>query len=716
MNDVHATLTVVYPTSLYLTSGGGDAWFTKEGQSVIESNESHGEQASIAVIDSGGTVALVVAKEVREFAVRQIGLTDVAGPVFDDERDTAVFDDILQELQDRDIAILVASAIAGPLPQTREQVILARHLQIADLILVLILPEGVEDEESIEIVEMEFRELLENHGYSPETLIVNVSNKRDVDGNPLWLEELRGPLEVAVHAGTPLQDSDFLFSVTKVSFVNRRTIVHGHSTADHIRPGDYFNLPDGEVRTVVSERSRESRYLTLESVLTLDGPALVRTGDILYGWLHRDLYCGLTLSVYIAIQETRLPPGVTLTLVNLDQGDGHQVRLADESHGLLVPGGHVDLRFDIPRPAPTRIGDRIELKNGAEIIGVGRVSGLNPLDKEASDAREGASVFDVWFGTNRKLSRDGRSTFTNELDEGSVHYGVCRVNVPKTHKFGSTGVARWRTWWRPGSCDDPLTLLEQATFPDVQEFSRALSAFIRDNVLVENRILVYLHGYNTSFEQAAVRAAQMGVDLKSPGATAFFSWASYGEVDRYVADGERAWASEWHLTEFIKAVASVVGVDRIDMIVHSMGNQVFARCIQGMMNSPETKAIPFGSVFLAAPDIDVSVFKRMSHVYSALASNRTMYVSRKDKALGFSKWLQGDRAGFTPPVTVVEGVDTIEVGDIDASLLGHSYYADAEAVLYDMSSQLRGEVNPAFRLRLQEAISTTGARYWKFRR
>jgi esterase/lipase superfamily enzyme len=60
----------------------------------------------------------------------------------------------------------------------------------------------------------------------------------------------------------------------------------------------------------------------------------------------------------------------------------------------------------------------------------------------------------------------------------------------------------------------------------------------------ERQILVYLHGYNVTFEDAALRAAQLGFDLKIEGATAFFAWPSCGDLADYFADADRIAASE----------------------------------------------------------------------------------------------------------------------------------------------------------------------------
>ena len=92
-----------------------------------------------------------------------------------------------------------------------------------------------------------------------------------------------------------------------------------------------------------------------------------------------------------------------------------------------------------------------------------------------------------------------------------------------------------------------------------------------------------------------------------------------------------------------------------------------------------------------------------------------MYVSARDRALELSRRLQkSDRAGYTPPVTVVPDIDTIEVTDIDLTMLGHAYYAEAAPILNDINLLLRYNEPPSQRLRLEPAGDPT-APYWRIR-
>ena len=109
----------------------------------------------------------------------------------------------------------------------------------------------------------------------------------------------------------------------------------------------------------------------------------------------------------------------------------------------------------------------------------------------------------------------------------------------------------------------------------------------------------------------------------------------------------------------------------------------------------------FGQVFVVAPDIDADLFKSLASVYSTFAQRTTLYASPADqRALGMSSWLHTyPRAGFTPPVTVVPGIDTVDVPGFNLLDLGHSYYAEAAPVLHDVFDLIRRNAVPEDRQR-----------------
>jgi esterase/lipase superfamily enzyme len=137
--------------------------------------------------------------------------------------------------------------------------------------------------------------------------------------------------------------------------------------------------------------------------------------------------------------------------------------------------------------------------------------------------------------------------------------------------------------------------------------------------------------------------------------------------------------------------------------------------MQRVVNTASNESdIVFGQVLLAAPDVDRDVFRDLATLLAQCTDRVTLCVSPKDMALGLSHWLhEYPRAGLSPPVTVVDGVDTIEVPKFNLLDLGHAYFAEAEAVLHDMFDLTRQNTPPSKRLRLFEAETETSEKYWR---
>jgi esterase/lipase superfamily enzyme len=326
-----------------------------------------------------------------------------------------------------------------------------------------------------------------------------------------------------------------------------------------------------------------------------------------------------------------------------------------------------------------------------------------------------ATLYPLWFGTNRKPNnpQDLAKGFSGERDN-KMHYGTCQVTVPKSHEIGSVG----SPWWKFVLTDDRLKLeRESLQLFDEVSFLTAVRQALQGSELDERSALVFIHGFNVSFEDAALRAAQIGVDLKQQGIMAFYSWPSKGKLAGYPADGETIAASEQYITEFLLNLVQKSGANKVHIIAHSMGNRGLLRAMDKILEKVQTEVdIKFGQIFLAAPDVDPDLFQELAKAYQQLSERTTLYVSAKDKALATSGILHDHpRVGFFPPITVVEGIDTVEVSNIDLTFLGHGYFADARDLLVDIHNLLRYNSSPDNRFGLK-LVQVGVRKYWKIAR
>jgi esterase/lipase superfamily enzyme len=310
----------------------------------------------------------------------------------------------------------------------------------------------------------------------------------------------------------------------------------------------------------------------------------------------------------------------------------------------------------------------------------------------------GGHLYRVWFGTNRKPKdrKDAACGFSGARARKTT-LGSVDVWVPEAHRFGETGTSFFTRLWRRDLRDDHLRV-RGILHKDAEVFWAELKTAMRDAAERGDApdALVFIHGYNTSFEDAAIRAAQIGVDLQVPGATAFFSWPSRARAGAYPADEASIEASEGALEDFLVTFSERSGAHRVHVIAHSMGNRGLLRALTNLAaSSSALSKLRFGQVLLAAPDVDRDLFMRLAHVYRACSERTTLYASSADLAVRLSaRFHEAPRAGYFLPYTTVDGIDSIAVPDFDLDLLGHGYFAKAGALLHDIYDLLRHNAPP----------------------
>ena len=291
----------------------------------------------------------------------------------------------------------------------------------------------------------------------------------------------------------------------------------------------------------------------------------------------------------------------------------------------------------------------------------------------------------VWFATNRKPVEvdDPVRGFDASESVDRITYGLCHVFIPESHKPGSTGTPWWRRWIRL-EADDRLRVDSTHGLPRDEFWTHFASTLQNWWKAGERNAFVLIHGYNVSFDEAAIQAAQIGYDLKIPGEMAFYSWPSNGSVADYLADEATITASFPHIARFLRELSEQSGAERIHLFVHSMGNRGFLSALERLVAEGHP-SLRLGQVFFCAPDEDVRTFKDKATKFPHQFENRTLLVSPDDKAVAVSKWRHKHaRVGITPPVTTVAGIETIVVRGFGLLELGHGYFASAKPVIEDI--------------------------------
>jgi esterase/lipase superfamily enzyme len=252
-------------------------------------------------------------------------------------------------------------------------------------------------------------------------------------------------------------------------------------------------------------------------------------------------------------------------------------------------------------------------------------------------------------------------------------------------------------------------VLEGEVFDGSAAFFEAITRAVPDPN--NYSVLLFVHGYNTAFEDAVRRTAQLTYDLDYPGVAITYSWPSLGSSIAYARDESNVDWTTPHLQKFLTAVAVRQGVRTINIIAHSLGNRAVAKALHNMVLSGED--VRFTNVVLAAPDVDRDIFIQLAPAIAQGAETVTLYASDHDRALNASKQINGyPRAGDCGNDIVVHpGIQTVDVSALDTDFMGHGYVAENTSVVSDLYWVLKGQPPPRFRLR--PAISPSGP-YWRF--
>lgn len=334
-----------------------------------------------------------------------------------------------------------------------------------------------------------------------------------------------------------------------------------------------------------------------------------------------------------------------------------------------------------------------------------------------SDPDAGAQRVRVWFGTNRQpLSRsDPGSAYSNRLAPDELFYGVCQVNVPRVEDATGGLFAFLSAWLRRGSPRGRATVERYLRFDGAEAFAHALQGEAARNSS-ERTGLVFLHGYATSFADAATTAAGISLSIKHRGPTAMFTWASRGTKTAYRHDERVVDQSRRQLTDFLGTLTERAGLEHVDIIVHSLGNRLFLRALGDWFTSGGPSKAPLRHIYLGAPDIDQPEFLKGAGVYARAGAKTTLYGSDSDSALLASRAMHRGvpRVGLMPPVTTVPDVDTIETSRVDVSRLRHAYITEAPAIRSDIFSVQDGKYDPAARPNVHLVGAGLPLPYWRF--
>ena len=296
-----------------------------------------------------------------------------------------------------DGAILVVSAPDGPMPQTREHVLLARQVEVPAMVVFLNKVDQLDDPELLELVELELHELLSGYGFSEDTPIVrgsalaaNESASNDVNA-PEYQPILELMEAVDSWIPTPIRDKDkpFLMPVEDVfSIKGRGTVVTGRVERGTLKKGDeieIIGLREETVKTVVT--GIEMFHKELDAAEAGDN-----AGILLRGTQREEVERGMVLAKPASITPHKRFMSEVYVLKR-EEGGRHKafftgyrpqfyIRTMDvtgtvtlpEGVEMVMPGDNVNLEVELITPVALEKGSRFAIREGGLTVGSGVIT------------------------------------------------------------------------------------------------------------------------------------------------------------------------------------------------------------------------------------------------------------------------------------------------------------------------------------------------------
>ncbi|MDU7286009.1 elongation factor Tu [Corynebacterium kroppenstedtii] len=294
-----------------------------------------------------------------------------------------------------DGAILVVAATDGPMPQTREHVLLARQVGVPYILVALNKCDMVDDEDLIELVEMEVRELLAEQDFDEDAPIVHISALKALEGDEKWTQSILDLMDACDESiPDPVRETDkpFLMPIEDIfTITGRGTVVTGRVERGKL------NINDDVEILGIQEKSQNTTVTGIEMFRKqLDyAEAGDNCGLLLRGTKREDVERGQIVAKPGAYTPHTEFEG-SVYVLSKDEGGRHTpffdnyrpqfyFRTTDvtgvvklpEGTEMVMPGDNVDMSVTLIQPVAMDEGLRFAIREGGRTVGAGRVTKIN---------------------------------------------------------------------------------------------------------------------------------------------------------------------------------------------------------------------------------------------------------------------------------------------------------------------------------------------------
>ena len=291
-----------------------------------------------------------------------------------------------------DGAILVVAATDGPMPQTREHILLSRQVGVPYIIVFLNKCDMVDDDELLELVEMEVRELLDEYGFpGDDTPIIRGSALKALEGDPKWepaIDELMAAVDSYIPTPTRDTDKPFLMPVEDVfTITGRGTVATGRVERGQLKLNDTI-----EIIGITETRSTVATGIEMFRKLLDYAEAGDNVGVLLRGVNRDEIQRGQVLAKPGSVNPHKKFKSQVYVL-SKDEGGRHTpffgnyrpqfyfrttditgVIELEEGVEMVMPGDNVELTVELIHPIAIENGTKFSIREGGRTVGAGNVS------------------------------------------------------------------------------------------------------------------------------------------------------------------------------------------------------------------------------------------------------------------------------------------------------------------------------------------------------
>jgi esterase/lipase superfamily enzyme len=290
-----------------------------------------------------------------------------------------------------------------------------------------------------------------------------------------------------------------------------------------------------------------------------------------------------------------------------------------------------------------------------------------------------ARVVAVYVATTRARQNPDSNVFTNDRSL-ELNYAAFKIAIPPVHRVGHI---EW-----PTLAPDPA--LSFATVQQEVLDKRTFEQLTAPRSLrTPLKATVFVHGFNTNFQEALFRLAQMTADGDVAGVPILFAWPSEARLTGYVVDKDAVAASRDQLAELLTMLARNSDA-HVTVIAHSMGAWPAVEALRQLRLAHKDAVISRLRIVLAAPDIDVDLFRTQMAVIGPLSPPMTVLVARDDIALSLASFIAGERPRLgmidvddprIQEAAVTAKLEIVDVSSVKApDRMNHERYASLAAL------------------------------------